>query len=126
MKTQKSFFEQNGGAYTRVGDVLLPNLSIGEEEQRSIGKYAQMRKRYLKEHRPVIYSVMLLDGTLFKHLADIDNAVQERIDLITAQLAAQRGITERLKAENQLRWVQEMNSIRASAEENVLSEIIYE
>ena len=81
MKTQKSFFEQNGGTYTQVGDVLLPNLSIGEAEQRPIGKYGRMRKRYLKEHRPALYSNMLLTGKLFPHLVDIDQACEERLEL---------------------------------------------
>ena len=122
MKTQ-SFFEQNGGTYTQVGDVLIPNLTI--EETRPIGRWGQMRRRYLREHHPTIYSNMLLGGTLYQHLAEIDKAADERINLITKQFADKRGITEKLKADNQLRWVQEMNAIRASAEEAVLSELIY-
>lgn len=122
MKAQ-SFFEQNGGTYTRVGDVLIPDLSV--EESRPFGRWGRMRRRYLKEHHPTVYSNMLLDGTLYQHLAEIDEAADERIDLITKQLADKRGITEKLKADNQLRWVQEMNAIRASAEETILSELIY-
>ena len=71
MKTQKSFFEQNGGTYTQVGDVLLPNLIIGEAEQRPIGKYGRMRKRYLKEQHPLLYSELLLSGKLYPHLLEI-------------------------------------------------------
>ena len=125
MKTQKSFFEQNGGTYTRVGDVLLPNLSIGEEEQRPIGKYSRMRKRYLKEHRPALYSNMLLTGKLFPHLVDIDQACEERLELIIRQMAEQEGVTEALKAVEQMEWVRRMNSIRCRAEEIVLHELIH-
>ena len=122
MKAQ-SFFEQNGETYTQVGDVLIPNLTV--EETAPIGRWGRMRKRYLKEQRPAVYSNMLLNGTLYQHLAEIDEAVDERIDLITKQLSAKRGITEKLKAENQIQWVQEMNAIRISAEETVLTELIY-
>lgn len=122
MKAQ-SFFEQNGGTYTQVSDVLIPNLTI--EEASPIGRWGRMRKHYLKEQHPAVYSNMLLNGTLYQHLVEIVEAAEERIGLITKQLAAKRGITEKLKAENQLRWVQEMNAIRISAEETVLTELIY-
>lgn len=122
MKTQ-SFFEQNGGTYTQVGDVLIPNLTI--EETRPISRRGRMRRRYLKEHHPAVYSNMLFDGTLYQHLAKVDEAADERIDLITEQFADKCSIAEKLKAENQFFWVQEMNAIRASAEEAVLSELIY-
>ena len=122
MKAQ-SFFEQNGGTYTQVGDVLIPDLTV--EETKPIGRWGRLRRRYLKEHHPAVYLNMLLDGTLYQHLAEIDDAADERINLITKQLAGKRGIAERLKADNQLLWVQEMNAIRASAEETVLSELIY-
>lgn len=122
MKVQ-SFFEQNGGTYTQGGDVLIPNLTV--EETKPIGRWGRLRRRYLKEHHPAVYLNMLLDGTLYQHLAEIDDAADERINLITKQLAGKRGIAEKLKADNQLLWVQEMNAIRASAEETVLSELIY-
>ena len=122
MKAQ-SFFEQNGGTYTLVGDILIPNLTI--EETRPIGRWGRMRRRFLKEQHPAVYSNMLINGALYQHLAEIDEAADERIDLTTRQFADKRGITEKLKAENQLFWVQEMNAIRASAEESVLSELIY-
>ena len=122
MKAQ-SFFEQNGGTYTQVGDVLIPNLTV--EETKPIGRWGRMRRQYLKEYHPAVYSNMLLNGTLYQHLAEIDEAADERIDLITRQLAGKRGIAEKIEADNQLLWVQEMNAIRASAEEAVLSELIY-
>ena len=122
MKAQ-SFFEQNGGTYTQVGDVLIPNLTV--EETKPVGRWGRTRRQYLKEYHPAVYSNMLLNGTLYQHLAEIDEAADERIDLITRQLAGKRGIAEKIKADNQLLWVQEMNAIRASAEEAVLSELIY-
>lgn len=84
-----------------------------------------MRRRYLKEHHPVVYSNMLLNGTLYPHLAEIDEATDERIDLITKQLAVKRGITEKLKADNHFCWVQEMTAMRVSAEKTILAELIY-
>ena len=125
MKTQKSFFEQNGGTYTCVGDVLLPNLVIGVVEKKSIGKYGRMRKRYLKENRPILYSNMLLAGKLFRHLAEIDEACENRMELIISQMKVQEGVTEALKAANQMEWVARMNSIRNRAEEIVLHELVY-
>ena len=125
MKTQKSFYEQNGGTYTQVGDVFLPNLTIGEDEQRSIGKYGQMRKRYLKEQHPVLYSELVLSGNLFQHLAEIDEACQERMELLTQQMAKQEGVTEALKAADQMEWVRRMNSIQNRAEEIVLHGLVY-
>ena len=79
MKMQKSFFEQNGGTYTQIGDVLLPILTIGETEQRSVGKYGRMRKHYLKEQHPVLYSDLLLSRKLYPHLQEIDEDCEERI-----------------------------------------------
>ena len=125
MKTQKSFFKQNGGTYTQVGDVLLPDLTIGEEEQRPIGKYGRMRKRYLKEQHPVIFSELLLTGKLYPHLLEIDEACEGRMELLVLQMAKNEGVTEALKAADQMEWVARMNSIRNRAEEIVLSELIY-
>ena len=124
MKTQKSFFEQNGGTFTRVGDVLIPNLSIGEAEQRPIGKYGRMRKRYLKEQHPVFFSELLLSGELYPHLMEIDNACEGRIELLILQMAKREGVTEALKAADQMEWVRRMNSVRSRTEEIVLSELI--
>ena len=125
MITQKSFFEKNDGTYTRVGDVLIPNLSIGEEEQRPIGKYGRVRKRYLKEKHPVIFSELLLSGKLYPHLLEIDDACEGRMELLVLQMAKREGVTEVLKAADQMEWVRRMNSIRNCAEEIVLRELIY-
>ena len=125
MKTQKSFFEQNGGTYMQVGDVLLPNLSIGEAEQRPIGKYGRMRKRYLKEQHPVVFSELLLSGELYPHLLEIDEACEGRLELLVLQMAKHEGVTEALKADDQMEWVRHMNSIRSRAEEILLHELVY-
>ena len=111
--------------YHKAGDYLIPNLVLPEEEQQPIGKYGRMRKRYLKEHRPVLYSNMLLEEKLFQHLAEIDEACEERMELLTRQMAKQEGVTEALKASDQMEWVRHMNSIRNRAEEILLSELVY-
>ena len=125
MRTQKSFFEQNGGTYTLVGDVFLPDLSIGEAEQRPIGKYGRMRKRYLKEQHPVIYSELLLSEKLYSPLLEIDEACKGRMELLVLQMSKREGVTEQLKAADQMAWVARMNSIRSRAEEIVLHELVY-
>ena len=125
MKKQKSFFEQNGGTYTRVGDVLLPNLSIGEAEQRPVGRYGRMRKRYLKEEHPVIFSELLLSGKLYPHLLEIDEACEGRMELLVLQMAKSEDVTEALKATDQMEWVHRMNSICSRAEEIVLHEQVH-
>ena len=125
MKTKKTFFEQNGGTYTQVGDVLIPNLSIGEAEQRPIGKYGRMRKRYLKEQHPAIFSKLLLSGKLYPHLMEIDEACEGRIELLVLQMAKREGVTEALKAADQMAWVRRMTSIHNRAEEIALRELVY-
>ena len=125
MNTQKSFFERSGGTYTQIGDYLIPNLVLEEAEQQPIGKYGRMRKNYLKDHRPVLYSNMLLEGKLFQHLAEIDQACENRMNLIVRQMAEQEGVTEALKATDQMEWVRRMNNIHKRAEEIVLHEFVY-
>ena len=121
----KSMFEEMGGTYTQVGDFLLPNLYSESREEYHIGKYGRIRKRYLKEHRPILFSNMLLSGKLDQHLAEIDRACIERMDLLTRQMAKQEGVTEKLKAADQMEWVRRMNSIQSRAEEIVLHELVY-
>ena len=98
---------------------------IGEAEHLPIGKYGWMRKRYLKEHRPVLFSNLLLSGKLDQHLAELDRSCVDQMDLLTQQLADQEGVTEALKATNQFEWVRQMNNIRNRAEAIVLNEHIY-
>ena len=121
----KSLFEQMGGTYRQEGDYLLPNLDLPDTPAQQIGKYGLLRKSYLKDHRPGLYSAMLLNGTLFQHLAEIDQTCNERVELMVRQMAEREGVTEALKATGQLEWIGRMNSIRNRAEEIVLSEMVY-
>ena len=111
--------------YHKSGDYYLPNLTIEDQDIQPLGKYGRMRKRYLKEHRPVLYTNLLLSGELFPHLAEIDKACEERMDLLTHQMTKREDVTEALKAADQMAWVARMNSIRSRAEEIVLHELIY-
>ena len=110
--------------YLRNGGNLFPALYL-EAENPPIGKYGLLRKSYLKEHKRGWYSSLLLTGKLDEHLAEIDHSCNERIELIMNQLARREGMTEALKAADQMEWVTRMNSIRARAEEIVLSELVY-
>jgi len=122
---QKSIFEQMGGTYTQVGDYFIPNLVISETAQSPLGKYGRMRKRYLKEYRPVLYTNLLTTGKLDQHLAEIDMACEVRMELLTQQMAKQEGVTEALKAADQMDWVCRMNSIGSRVEEIVMNELVY-
>ena len=121
----KSIFEKMGGTYRQVGDYLIPNLTLPETSDYQIGKYGRMRRSYLKEHCPAFYSTLVLDGTLFKHLAEIDQACNERMENIISAMAKQEGVTEALKATDQMEWVRRKNSIHNRAEEIVLHELVY-
>ena len=122
---QKSIFEQCGGTYTQVGDYLLPDLIIDEADQQPVGKYGRMLKHYLKEHRPVLFTNLLLSGKLDQHLTEIDRACTERMELLTRQMADREAVTEALKAADQMEWVRRMNNIQNRTEEIVLNELVY-
>lgn len=110
--------------YNTVNGVQLPNLSLPETEP--IGRrYGRLRQRYLKEHRPILWNQMVLNGTLWPHLHEIEAAAQSRIDLMLPKLAAEAGATEALKAADPMKWTGLMNSCKAQAEEVVLNELIY-
>ncbi len=111
--------------YHRSGDYFFPNLTLEETGTNPIGKYGRMRKHYLKEHRPAVYSNLLLSGKLYQHLTEIDRSCEERMELITQQMKAQEGVTEKLKVDDQMEWVRCMNSIQNRVEEIVLSELVY-
>ena len=111
--------------YFKCGDYLIPDLVLSEEEQQPIGKYGRMRKRYLKERHPAIYSELLLTEKLYPHLQEIDEACEGRMELLVLQMAKCEGVTEALKAADQMAWVGKMNSIRSRAEEIVLHELVY-
>ena len=122
----KSIFEQMGGTYRREGDYLIPDLELPDTEHYQIGKYGLLRKSYLKEHQSVLCNTLFLNGTLYRHLAEIDQTCNERMEHMVRQMAEREGVTEALKASAQLEWVGHMNNIRNRAEEIVLSEVVYE
>ena len=111
--------------YEKCGDYLIPNLIPNPEPEGELRKFGLMRKSYLENYRRGIYSGLLLSGELKKHLLMIQEQAEERFDLLVEQMAKREGVTEQLKAQNQMLWVQRMNSIRARAEEIVREEIIY-
>ena len=117
--------EQNGLWYELQGDYYIPCLVLDEEENQPIGMWGRKHLRYIKEHRPVLHTTLLLSGKLNSHLAEIDNRATEMYDLLMKQLAEKGGINEALKARDQLAWVSAINNIRNAAEEIVLSELIY-
>ncbi len=121
----KTIFEEMGGTYTQVGDYLLPNLELPEEEQQPIGVWGQRHRRYLKEHSRATYVTLLTSGRLNSYLADIDRQAEELFSRLVKQMAEAEGVTEQLKADNQMEWVGRMNNIRSKAMEIVNSELIY-
>lgn len=122
----KTIFEEMGGTYRQVGDYFIPNITLPDDGEYQIGKYGRMRRSYLKEYHKILYNNYVLEGTLFKHLAEIDQACNERIENIVSAMAKQEGVTEALKAADQIEWVRRMNSIRNRAEEIVLHELVYD
>ena len=123
---KKTIFEEIGGTYIRHGDYLIPCLTLPEEEQRFIGVWGQRHLRYLKEYRRSVYLNLLTSGRLNSYLADIEEQAQERFERIVEQMKQAHGITERLKAENQMEWVARMNNLQACAREIVDKEMIYQ
>ena len=121
----KSIFEEQGGTYTQVGDVLIPDLVLDEQPEGEIGVWGWRRKRYLKEHRKGVYNAMLLNGSLTQHLIDTNEAALDLMDSLVKQMAKTEGVTEELKKQNQMEWVRRMNSIRNRAEEIVRNDLIY-
>ena len=124
MKELKPRIHENGIDYILVGDYYLPDLKL-PEDNRSIGHWGRLHKAYLKMYRPAIYSELVLTCKLHTVLADLNEQAMERCDLITRQMAQAEGLSEQMKAENQMLWVQSMNSIRNRAEEIIKHELIY-
>ena len=123
---KRTIFEELGGTYIRHGDYLIPCLTLPEEEQRFIGVWGQRHLRYLKEYRRGVYLNMLTSGRLNDYLADIEEQAQKRFERIVEQMKQAQGITEQLKAENQMEWVARMNNIQVCAREIVNKEMIYQ
>ena len=121
-----TLFEQLGGAYTQQGDYLLPNLALpAEKETGNIGVWALRHKRYIKQHHKVLYYNLLTSGKLDSYLADIEEQAQQLFLRLVNELAEKEGVTEQLKAADQMAWVRKMNNIRSVATEIIFEEIIY-
>ena len=122
---KKSLFEQMGGTYSQVGDYLLPNLTLPEEKQKTIGIWGQRHARYLKQHHRVIYYNYLTSGKLNAYLADINKQAEEMFSRLVKDTADKQGVTENLKATDQMAWVGKMNAIRNIATEIIMADIIF-
>lgn len=121
---EKTIFEEMGGTYTQVGDYLLPDLSVAEEQQ-PIGIWGQRHRRYLKEQRRASYAALLISGKLNGYLADLNKQAEDMFLRLVTQMAEEEGITEELKATNPMKWVGRMNNIRNRAMEFVNHDLIY-
>ncbi len=124
MEKLKERITENGIDYILVGDYYIPDLKL-PEENRPIGRYGRLHREYLKQEHPARYSSLILTGKLWTYLADLNEQAEERLDLIIEQMKAAEGVTEELKARNQLEWVGRMNNIRNRVEEIINSELIY-
>ena len=116
--------EKNGMSYTLHGDYYLPDLVLREEEP-TYGKYGMLRKQFLKEHRSARYQYLLLIGKLSEHLNQTDQEAREQVETLMEQMTEKQGVTEELKAQDQMKWVRLMNNIKASAEEIILKNMVY-
>ena len=121
----KDKFIKNGIEYVRQGDYYIPNLTVPDETEYQIGKYGSLRRTFLKEHHNWFYSTMLMQGTLLKHLAEIDETCHSTLKDMMSKMAEQEGVTEQLKATDQMTWVQKMNSIKHRAEDFIMREYVY-
>ena len=111
--------------YRKVGDYLLPNLTVPEEPETPSGKYASLRKNYLKEHRYGVFLNLMMEGKLNEHLARTQEEAQSRLEYLMEEMKQSQKVTEELKAKDQMKWAGMMNNIRQSAEETVLKELVY-
>ena len=111
--------------YTRCGDYYIPDLKLSEQSEAPIGKYGRMRQRYLREHRPGLYSSLILSEKLYPHLLEIDRAARGRMDAMLPRMMEAAGVTEELKARDPMRWVGLMNTLKAQVEEIIRDELIY-
>ena len=111
--------------YRKCGDYYIPNLTLRDSKEYSIGKYGWMRRTYLEKHRPFLYHELLVTERLMAHLEEIDTACREQLEVMEKDMVAQEGVTEALKAADQMEWVRRCNSIRSRAEEVILRELVY-
>lgn len=121
----KSLFEKSGGTYTMQGDCRLPNLTLLAEDERHIGVWGQRRLRYLKQYHKILYYNLLTSGKLHNHLVDIEEEAQILFSRLVKEYAEKEGVTEQLKATDQMKWVQRMNNIRERVIETVYSAVVF-
>ena len=121
----KEKFIENGIEYVRNGDYYIPNLTVPDDKVYNIGKYGRMHARFIKENRPCFYTTKMLDGTWLAYLEEIDTSAKEMLVRLIKELIIKRGITEELKAEDQMAWVSAMEQIKHTAEEFIFENIIY-
>ena len=121
----ESIFEQSGGTYTLQGDYRLPNLTLPAEDERPIGVWGQRRLRYLKQHHKVLYYNLLTSGQLHSHHADVEEEAHSLFSRLVKEFAEKEGVTEQLKATDQMAWVRRMNNIRERATEIVNADVVF-
>ena len=119
------YVQKNGISYVLTGDYYIPDISLGDTDDRPIGRWGRMHRDYLRDHRPIVYNELLLSGRLHTVLADLNEQAQQRLEMIIRQMQEREGITEALKRQDAMLWVRSMNSIRNRAEEIILNEIVY-
>ena len=122
----KTLFEELGGTYTQQGDYWLPDIKLPQQPEYEIGIWGQRRRRFLKEHHRVLYYNMMTKCTLYPHLAEVDQQAQDMFLRLVDEMAKREGITEQLKAADQMEWVRRMNNIQNRATEIVDAELIYQ
>lgn len=121
----KSSFEQNGGTYRMVGDFRIPNITLPDEARRPLGVWGLKRKDYLMKHKQVQFNIMLMTGTLWTHLAEVDEQAADMFSRLVEQMKVAEDLTDQLKEDNQMEWVAHMNNIEARARETVNHELIF-
>lgn len=121
----KERFIENGIEYVRNGDYYIPNLTVPDEKEYNIGKYGRLHERFIKENKPYLYSMKLLDGTWLAYLEEIDTSAKEMVDRLIKEMVKKQGITEELKAKDQFAWITAMKQINHTAEEFVFEDIVY-
>ena len=117
--------QKNGLTYTLCGDYYFPDLNLSDTDKTPLGHYGRMRLNYLREHRPGLYTRLILSGKLYEHLTEIDRASWQRMEQIISRMSRAEGVDEMLKATDQMSWVGQMNNIRQRAEEIILQELVY-
>lgn len=121
----KERFIENGIEYVRNGDYYIPNLTVPDDNVYNIGKYGRMHAKFIKENRPCFYTAKMIDGTWLAYLSEIDASAKEMVDRLIRELVAKQGVSEELKANDQIAWVSAMEQIKHTADEFVIQKLIY-